>query len=269
MNISKTEIIDTISILGSGWLGMSLAGFLKKDGYQVNVSYRSIATFNSIKHIGCSPYKIDLCKRDWDLNFFKSSCIIIAITHKISDDYAYLIDTLSKTSIKYVIFVSSSSVYINDAKHLTENAPLKKDHPLVSIENLFSNATWVETCILRFSGLFGYSRHPGNFFQNRLIPNSMGRVNMIHRDDCIGIIQRVLKKQAFPSLFNACSDKHPTRMAFYSKAYQVLGLAPPLFDDIKTNTGKIIVNDHLRTTLNYTFKYPNPLDALDIQANHQ
>ena len=65
------------------------------------------------------------------------------------------------------------------------------------VENLFRNNENFQTTILRFAGLFGGKRQPGNWFVDRKIPHPKGYVNMIHREDCIAIIQQIIAQNVF------------------------------------------------------------------------
>ena len=72
---------------------------------------------------------------------------------------------------------------------------------MVEIEKLFQCNSNFKTTLIRFAGLLGYNRKPGNFFKNgKSIPNPEGVVNMIHQDDCVLIISKIIEKKSL--LFN-------------------------------------------------------------------
>ena len=50
---------QTISILGSGWLGLPLAEHLVKQGYSVNLSTRDTAKFPALQQVGANPCLFD------------------------------------------------------------------------------------------------------------------------------------------------------------------------------------------------------------------
>jgi nucleoside-diphosphate-sugar epimerase len=110
----------------------------------------------------------------------------------------------------------------------------------------------------------GYDRKPGNFFPvGKKIPNPDGYVNMIHRDDCIGIITKIIKKEIWDETFNACADTHPTRREFYTSAAIELGKDTPKFEESNLSEYKIVSNQKLKTILDYQFKYPNILNIIE------
>ena len=88
-----------------------------------------------------------------------------------------------------MLFVSSTSVYASGNQTATEaDGALSGASPLLAIENLFAENAGFSTTIVRFAGLIGYSRHPGRFFRSgKPVQNPNAPVNLIHRDDCIGM----------------------------------------------------------------------------------
>jgi nucleoside-diphosphate-sugar epimerase len=154
-----------------------------------------------------------------------------------------------------VIFISATSVYPSSDMLITEEHKTL-DTPLASIEKLFLLNTNFDTTILRFGGLFGVNRNPGNFFKDgRIIKNPEGVVNMIHQDDCIGIIHKIIERRIDNIVFNACADTHPTRRVFYTKMKTELGFEAPVFEENQPIVMKRISSEKLKSMLNYTFKY--------------
>jgi NAD dependent epimerase/dehydratase family enzyme len=110
------------------------------------------------------------------------------------------------------------------------------------------------------AGLYGYDRQPGRFLAGKKeLVNADGKVNLIHQDDCIQIINNVLEKQLWNEVYNCCSDEHPTRQEFYTKAALTLGMEPPEFLPKEKSVFKIISNQKLKAALNYEFIHPDPM----------
>lgn len=252
-----------ISILGCGWLGKPLAIKLIEEGFTVKGSTTTTRKFDEFKNLGITPFLISLENLTTAINqFLTSEILIIALPSKNIEGFNNLVKFIEKSSVKKVLFISSTSVYVSNNKVVTEDSQLQNS-PLVTIENLFIKNTMFETTIVRFAGLFGYDRKPGNFFKNgRAIPNPEGFVNMIHQDDCVLILENIIKKNSWNDIFNACADTHPTRRDYYLKTKADLGNEPPVFDEAETTSFKIISNNKLKTALNYEFKY-HDLMAID------
>jgi nucleoside-diphosphate-sugar epimerase len=164
--------------------------------------------------------------------------------------------------------VSSTSVYPVDSGMVTESDGKESpDHPLTIIENRFMQNGNIEATILRFGGLIGYSRHPGRFFRGgKTVKNPDSNVNLIHRDDCINIIDRIVSKDLWGETFNCCADTHPSKREFYSRAARQLGAPLPEFEESYERPFKIIDNRKVKQKLAYEFLHP---DLMDIQFEQQ
>jgi nucleoside-diphosphate-sugar epimerase len=250
-----------VSILGCGWLGKSLAIELINNGFIVKGSTTSPEKIDALKSNGIESYIIDISSRENDLTYFlNTDVLIIPITSKSSSDFSYLITQIEKANIKKVIFISSTSVYENANEIVTEETPTKTT-ALSGIEELFRSNTSFKTTILRFGGLFGYNRNPGNFFKSsKTIDNPEGIINFIHQDDCIQIIKKIITTNNWGETFNACSDDHPKRRDFYKKVITKEGRPSPQFNEEATNNYKIVNSEKIKTQLDYTFKYANLME---------
>ena len=188
--------------------------------------------------------------------------LIINITSKNSDSFSDLISEIEESSIEKVIFISSTSVYQN-SNGLVSEADGTEDvnNVLFNIENLFRKNSHFQTTIVRLSGLIGYQRHPGRFFKHgKKIQQAEAPVNLIHRDDCIAIINEIIVQDIWGETFNACADTHPTKREFYSHARRLLGLEAPEFASAEQQQYKIIDNSKVKKRLNYTFKHPDVMN---------
>jgi len=157
------------------------------------------------------------------------------------------------------LFVSSTSVYKNLNGEVIEDEQAEQlTSPLYQIEQLFRQNKSFNTTILRLSGLIGYSRHPGRFFRpGKSIEQADTPVNLIHRDDCIGIIQTIIEKQAWGEVFNGCADSHPSKREFYTYARRLLGLPAPECAAETTPAYKIVSNAKVKEKLAYQFIHPD------------
>lgn len=242
--------------MGCGWLGAPLALSLIKKGHNIKGSTTSENKLLILQNAGISPFIISLEELPAQIQaFLDSEILIVALPSKNIDGFKNLIDFIEKSPIKKVIFISSTSVYGNSNKIVTEQTDISPS-ALATIEMLFKNSTHFETTIIRFAGLFGYHRKPGKFFpKGKKIPNPEGFVNMIHQDDCIQLIEKIMEKNAWNEVFNGCADSHPTRREFYSKATLDIELEVPEFEDITEIKQKIISNKKSKELLDFHYKY--------------
>jgi nucleoside-diphosphate-sugar epimerase len=250
-----------IGILGCGWLGEPLGKNLIDLGNHVNGSTRSIERISQLKRSGILPFKIDISALSNNINsFFDIEVLIITITSKSIDDFQNLIKVVEKSTVQHVLYISSTSVYDNSNSIVTENDSTN-DSNLAIIERLFIKNKNFKTTIIRFGGLFGYLRKPGNFVKPpRVLKNPEGYINLIHQDDCIGILSQIISKNVWGEIFNVCSSSHPKRKEFYQKeVFKLHGLKPEI-EQNSLNNYKIISNEKLLKRLSYKFKYNDLLN---------
>ncbi len=196
--------------------------------------------------------------------FFQANVLIINIPSKNIDGFSSLIREIEESEIDKVLFVSSTSVYENSNQTVSESDGEESMlSPLLIVENLFRGSDKFKTTIVRFGGLIGYSRNPGMFFSNgRKVQNPDSNVNLIHRDDCVEIIKKIVEQDVWGEVFNCCADTHPTKREFYAQVAKSVGVASPEFVDSGDKSFKIISNRKVKQKLNYEFLHA---DLMKIQ----
>lgn len=268
-----------ISVLGCGWLGLPLAAFLVEKGFNVKGSVTKPEKFESLTRAGVKPYRVSLSPgldTDSPSDFFDSEVLIVNFPPKRREDIEdyhpeqvrNLIEAIKEHGVQKVLFVSSTSVYPDVNREVFEDdelEPVKGSGKALKIaEDLLRKENDFETTVLRFAGLVGPDRAPGRFLAGKKdVPNGESPVNLIHREDCIEILYQIIKQQAWGELFHACSDKHPSREMFYSKAAVAIGLEPPQFSSQVQTAFKIINSEKLKRQLGFEFKFADPLEMLN------
>lgn len=265
-----------ISILGCGWLGMPLAKELTKQFSPVKGSTTRVEKIEEIRNNGISPYLITLSNLEAKnvLSFLDNEILIINVPpgRNSSTPSPYLQNLkninsfLSESNIKKVVFVSSTSVYKENNGLVTESSEIStEDSPqrLFNAEEIFRNNQHIKTTVVRMSGLIGPNRHPGRFFSGKEnIPNGLSPVNLIHLDDCIGIIKAIIDNNSWDETINASALSHPSKKEFYTKATQLYNGTKAHFKD--ENLGfKTISSNKLLNDLNYEFKHPDLMKWLE------
>lgn len=259
--------MESIGIVGLGWLGKATAFALQDVGHQVVGTVTSAKKKKELDKKGLTVYLFKLGEK---LPEALKNCDTLLITIPPRGDQ--FVECLSKlvnelTNSTQVIFVSSTSVYPNSNTIAKEEDAVDRISPhsgisLLKAESTFSQSK-LDYVILRFAGLMGPRRHPGKFLAGREnVSGSESPVNMVHLDDCIGIIRSIISQKVKKQILNICSDLHPTRKEFYMKAALSINLDPPKFNSSPSNF-KIVDNTLSKSVLKYTYKYPDPLEALD------
>jgi len=256
-----------VSILGCGWFGQPLAKSLLSKGIDVKGSTTSPGKLPLLKVSNIPAYLIDISSPEtsiFDPSFFTCDILVIANNVRINDEEKYLakiaftIDLIKQFKIKKAIFISSISVYGEPGAHVderTQPTPVTVSGKLLlQAELLLQAQLTFTTTIIRFAGLIGPGRDPGNFFAGKTnIPNGDAPVNLIHLDDCIGITEKIILSDIEIELVNAVAPSHPTKTVFYIAASKKSGLPIPSFISGKT-AWKIVDSIYAVKQLKYTFK---------------
>lgn len=271
-----------IAILGCGWLGLPLAKSLLSKGYKVKGSTTSESKLDLLKNAGISPFQIQLEEHQIIGNiedFLKETNVLVidippglrretstskemTFVNKIKN----LIPFIEKSDVQKVVFVSSTSVYgdsfpiVEITEETQPNPDTESGKQLVIAETLLQSNPNFKTMVIRFGGLLGDDRHPVKFLAGRTnVENPDAPVNMIQREDCIGIIEKSLNfarddNWEWNQIFNAVAPQHPTRKAYYHKKAENLNLPLPTFAEDSESKGKIISSEKVETILGYSFQ---------------
>ena len=273
-------------IIGCGYVGMPLGAALVELGHQVFGVRRSHGAMEEMKMHGIEPVLSDITKEsevaclpgriDWIINVASSG-------RSGAGEYrnTYLNGTwnliqrfIAEKPAKY-IYTSSTGVYNQiDGSVVDESSLTDPSHEtgqvLVETERLLSEA-WQSNAfpaiILRTAGIYGPER--GYWFRQflkgeaRIMGDGRRILNMIHREDLIGIILAALQRGQPGEVYNAVDNEPVTESEFFGWLSEKTGNAMPQRGDRSASTtrkrsltNKKVSNRKLLESLNYTFKYP-------------
>lgn len=234
-------------------------------GFDVKASTTSVGKIAGLSALKAEPFIVDIGDLSNTIqDFLKSKLLIINIPSKNINGFKALLAEIEQSDIEKVLFVSSTSVYDNLNKTIDESMGVESENkPLSQIEALFRASPKIETTIVRFAGLIGYSRHPGRFFASgKVIKDPDAFVNMIHRDDCIAIITQLIEQSIWGDAFNCCADTHPKKRDYYTKAAESIAVDIPQFAASELTGYKIISNKKIKQRLNYRFLHADLMDMV-------
>ncbi len=262
-----------ISILGCGWLGLPLAKSFLQNGFLIKGSTTSLEKISLLESEGITPYLVRLEEQQISASvadfLAHSQILIINIPPKLrggsTENFVAKITTLlpfiENSTVEKVLFVSSTSVYGEDNEFVSEVTVLNPDteggRQLAIVENILQKNSRFQTTILRFGGLISDDRNPVRFLSGRVnIENPDTPINLIHQDDCIGIIEKIIALNSWDETYNAVAPFHPTRQEYYTQKATELNLALPKFAALNTIVGKTILNNKVIEVLDYSFIKP-------------
>jgi nucleoside-diphosphate-sugar epimerase len=267
--------MNKISILGCGWLGLPLGVYLKSKGFTVLGSSTTPSKIATLTDAGIQPF---LIRAEPELvgeglaEFFDVPLLLINIPPRRRRDNVEeihfaevknIIDTARRGHVKRIIYCSSTGVYPDNNSITTELGALSpstgSSRAILKIENYLQAQSEIQNTILRFAGLVGGDRKAGRFLAGKKdLSNGAAPVNLVHRDDCIGIIHEVICQDAWGEIFNVCADEHPQRKDFYTQQARKQGFEPPTFLEEDKASYKIISNEKVKRRLRYEFKFGDP-----------
>lgn len=276
-----------VLIVGVGYVGLPLGVELVRQGHEVFGLRRSDAADGELVSAGIKPLHVDITKAetlaalpndfDWVVN-------CAATGGGSVEDYRQLylqgtrnlIEWLSASPPKKFVYTSSTSVYgQNDGSPVKETNPTEPESEtakvLVETENVLLEAARQKkfpAVILRVAGIYGPDR--GHWFNQYLkndarLEGKGGRfLNMIHRDDLVGVIGAALKSGRAGEIYNAVDDEPVSQFHFFEWLAATLDkpLPPSVPEDAAADrkrgvTNKKVSNRRLKMELGYQFKYPN------------
>lgn len=262
-----------ISIIGCGWLGLPLAKHLISKGYKLKGSTTSKEKIEELRKYGIVAFYVEMTqdgvKGDTVETLSGSEILILNVPPGLrkhpENDFVkqtmFLMPFIESSTIKTIVFISSTSVYADDETlpRITEDTIPVPDSEagkqLLKVESLLQNNNNFQTTALRFSGLYGDDRHPAKYLSGKMkVKDPEAPVNLVHLQDCIGVITTVIENNLWNEIFNVATTPHPSKKEFYTSECKRLDLAVPQFDASITSKGKLIASEKLVRLLGYQFK---------------
>jgi len=273
-----------VLIVGCGYVGLPLASKLVQEGHEVFGMRRSGEGNELLSNEGVTPLNLDVTKPadlqrlpipfDWVINTVSS-------TQGGADAYravylqgtANLIEAFKEHPPRRYIYTSSTSVYGQ-----IDGSPVKETSPtlppsdtsriLLETEELLlkaHRASNFPAIILRVAGIYGPDR--SHYLQQylkdeaRITGKGDHMINMIHRDDLVGIILAALRSGRPGEIYNVVDDEPIAQIHFFRWLSETLGkpMPPHATEEEKRKRGltnKRVQNRRVKMELGYQFKHP-------------
>ncbi|WP_052678885.1 NAD-dependent epimerase/dehydratase family protein [Shewanella algae] len=261
-----------IAVWGCGWFGLPLAKELLARGVKVCGSKRTEEGADLLRKEGMDAVTLNLAEPA-PLPSLPDGCDALVLNippglRRGANDYLSslerLLPVIAASSIKRLLFISSSGVYPQSQGVVTEATSV--DAPADSYSGTLAMAEQkilalanesLKVTVIRFAGLVGPGRHPGRFLAGKTgLPGANAVVNLVHLDDCINAcLQLLTAANPAGTIYNLCAPCHPTRQEFYPLAAKALGLASPEFAT-ESETGKWVDGSLICRELDFEYSYP-------------
>lgn len=268
--------MNTISILGCGWLGFSLGEFLVKAGYEVKGSTTREEKLAAINTVGMKGYLLTVgeeLKGERLDEFFQSEILILNIPpgrrqpdveRCFPKQVQRIVEAALGGGVRRLLLVSSTGVYPANNQVVTEEEELApgtaSGRALVAAEVYARGVEGLATTVLRLAGLVGGERHPGRWFAGKEgLSGGDVPVNLVHRDDVIAAIVAVLRQEKWGEVYQLSADEHPLKKEYYPLMARRLGLVEPVFSGEALLPYKVVGNEKIKKALGLVLRYPDPM----------
>src|ERR1700720_1490467 len=226
-------------IVGCGYVGLPLGAELVKQGHEVFGLRRSAAAQTELMAAGIQPLAADITQLselaklpaayDWVVNCAASSG---GDAEQYRNVYLQgtrnLIEWLSPAPPKKFVYTSSTSVYgQTDGSLVRETSPAEPAAATAKVlgetEQALLEAALqkkLAAVILRVAGIYGPDRGYWlkQYLKNEARIEGKGErlLNMIHRDDLVGVIIAALKSGRAGEIYNAVDDEPVTQLTYFT-----------------------------------------------------
>ena len=264
--LTKKSKPKQISIIGCGWLGLPLAKKLMTQNHNIIGTTTSLDRINELKQANIHPILLNIPHQtETNKVLFNVDYLIITLPFKRSfnppsiylNQIDWILQQTQKHQTKTIIFTSSTSIYEATNKIVDETTIINPTTPrqktLYEVEQTIMTTPNTKYLILRCAGLYGYDRQIGKFINKKSNQHPNNKVNLIHLDDILNIITKLIENNIKNEIINLVSDNHPTKVALYTKKAKEHDLPPPIFNKSVPLSYKIVSNKKIKTLLNYTF----------------
>ena len=275
-----------VLIVGCGYVGQPLGRELVRRGHDVFGLRRSGLAEAELRANGITPLHADITQPetlatlprefDWVVNCAAAGGGAGDYRKIYLEGNRNLVAWLAGSPLKKFVYTSSTSVYgQNDGSVVTEKSPVEPEADtskiLVQAEKFLLSAVaerQFPAVILRVAGIYGPAR--GHWFkaflrgEARIEGDGSRFLNMIHRDDLIGVISAALETGKPGEIFNVADSEPVSQLKFFEWLAAELKrpLPPKVAAETETwrrrgVTNKRVSNAKLLAELKYQFQFPD------------
>lgn len=243
--------MQTVLIIGSGFIGLPLALQLQQHNYQVTVTTTQVAKVTELQQLGLAALQFNanlvtdytqFAGLTFDYLIYTlppSACQLLHYTTALSTIVAAL------QAVNCVVFTSSISVYENNNAIHTE-ASMALNNSVITTTEQYVQQQFIKHYVFRLGGLIGITRHPSSFFKKGSIDNSNQPINLVLGTDVVALITQALITPIDYGTYNICAPQHYSKQEYYTR------YNPLLISNIG-NEGKTINGNLIATLLGYKY----------------
>jgi nucleoside-diphosphate-sugar epimerase len=262
-----------IGILGLGWIGEGIALRLMKAGYHVVGTTTCEEKKNRLRQQGIDTYLLEFNPSPAGESFdevFDVDVLYINIppSRRTKPDgfhpeqIQHIRDMAIEAKVPHIIYISATSVYPDLRQEAFESDPLTYETTgnlaLWTAEQVLWEEKPYDLTVVRFGGLLGDNRVPGNYFSGKENVAGYPPANYIYRTDAERAILWIISQSLWNTTFNIVAPIHPSKADIYEHNAKLLGFAPPK-SYVSDGPWKKINSEKFIET-GFKFEYPDPME---------
>ncbi|WP_437185762.1 SDR family oxidoreductase [Planctomicrobium sp. SH668] len=280
-----------VLIIGCGYVGLKFAQSRLALGDTVSALTRQTNRSQEFQQLGITPIIGDVLEPSSLQALPNADLCLYAVgfdRHANADKRSVYVDGLRNVldvisrKIPRLIYISSTSVYgQDDGEFVDENSPcvptseggkICLEAEQVLREFYPENQGQSSGTIVRLSGIYG----PGRLIARRdqlvaqlpIQANPESWLNLIHLEDIVQVISRVVSTPSPAPLYLASDETPLLRREFYSGIARAIGSPEPTYEcSVPNSLNKRCSITKLKEELGVSFQFPNALQAITELLN--
>lgn len=266
----------TVAILGCGYVGRAVGIALSTRGWRVRATTTRAERIGELALAGFEP-QVALAGDELAVAGLLSGCSALYITlaagrrnASYREVYQGAAETvaavLGKTTVRRVIYTSSTSVYAqDDGSWVDETSPTDEGSAnsaaLLAAERVLLTGlpAAVDVSVVRLGGIYGPGRSLADFaarFAGQQRADGDVFLNLAHLDDIVGGLVGLLET-SHHGVLNLCGDQPTTRRAVYDPLLRARSLPPVQWlSDPHMGAGKRVRSERIQQLLELRWRHP-------------
>ncbi len=255
-----------ILILGCGWVGEAFAEYICRNDAELWVTTTGKDKADRLRKLGFHTVVMDFdVSADWRLlpSSFDYILTSIPATSKhtpevLFDRFDRVKTLIDRLDYKGHIFLSSVGIYPDQDGIFDESCISDLNERLYRTEKQLLSLS--HTSVYRLGGLFGKNRIFAKYFADKVCHTGDQLANFVHITDVVQLIERGFERLMWGEAYNVVCPEHPSKRHVIEASAAKYGYNLPLAFEPREIFHKVVVPDKIIKLLDYTFKYPSPVD---------
>lgn len=249
---------NKIAIIGCGWLGLPLVKKLSALGHSITTTTTTLDKNIELNNF-FSSIIFDVTKNRPNKELTNSNVLIYTIPPLGKNEVESFFQNIDQD--KKIIFISSTSIYGKNQGVVDEDSsfdPKSKNALVLRKAEEFLKIQFKNLSIVRPGGLYADKRHPIYFLAGKTgITSGDEYLHLVHRDDCINAVTKMIELNLIGEDFNLISDLRILKKDYYTNLAKKLHFTPPIFEHFPVLNPTNISNEKSKKLLQLNYQDPS------------